>query len=340
MQRKLTVCSIAAVVLATLLAGITAQAGQYKLALNHCTSLESPWHKASVAFADYINERIGDRYKIEVYGNGALVQANWKVMFEMTQSGAAHLGIEATATLSSLVDEVGALNLPFLFDDKEHVQRFVDARCPSWVKWFYNALEEQNLVVLAETPRNFRQLSNNRHTIRTPEDIAGLRFRVPGSALFIDIFEALGAKPVPLPGGEIYTGIQLGTVVGQDNSITNQYDFKTYEVAKYFTVWNYVADTSALFMNKELWDTISPEDQAVFQEASKLWTEVNVQEDLKQMEVAMENMTKAGCEFYYMTAEEKVPFKKMLEPVYAKFAASVDENDMKVYLDYIEKTRQ
>ncbi len=335
-KSRIGVAMLAAV---ALFAATAAWAGQTKIAISHTSSLESPWNKASLAFADYVNGKLGDKYKVEVFGNGVLCQRNWKVMFEMTQANDSQMGLESATTLGSLVPEIGAINMPFLFDDTAHVTRFIESHCPVWENWFNKKILDQNLVILAATPRPFRQINNNVKLIKTPADIKGMVFRVPSTPLFVKIFEALGAKPVPLSSGEIYTAIQLGTVVGEDNSITVQYDFKTHEVAKNFTIWNYIADLSTMFINKDLWDAMPDADKKVFQEGAKIWIAKNDEFDQKQMKEAMENMTKSGVVFYTMTPAEKEPFKQLVKPVYDDFGKMVGVDNMKQYLEYVDKTR-
>ncbi len=315
-------------------------AGQTLIQISHTSSLESPWNKSSLIFADYINNKMGDRYKVEVFGNGVLCQRNWKVMFEMTQNNESQIGLESATTLGSLVPEIGAINLPFLFDDTAHVTRFIEAKCPAWEKWFNEKILNQDLVIIASTPRPFRQLNNNKKLVKTPADIEGMVFRVPSTPLFVKIFESLGAKPVPLSSGEIYTAIQLGTVSGEDNSIPVQYDFKTHEVAKFFTIWNYIADLSTMFINRELWEAMPDADKAVFMEAAKIWVDKNDEFDQLQIKEAMENMAKSGVQFYEMTPADKEPFKQLVEPVYAEFRSQVGDADMDQFLEYVNKTRQ
>jgi TRAP-type C4-dicarboxylate transport system substrate-binding protein len=311
-----------------------------KIAISHTSSLESPWQKASLKFADYVNGKTGGRYNVEVFGNGVLCQRNWKIMLEMTQAGTSQIGIESVTALASIVPEIGALSLPFLFKDTEHLIRFLEMNPPIWNKWLYEGFEKQNLVILSITPRPFRQLNNNKRIIKSPEDIKDLRFRVPNVPLFVKIFEALGAKPVPLPSGEIYTAIQLGTVVGEDNSIPVQYDFKTHEVAKNFTVWNYIADCSILFINKDLWNKMSNEDKAIFKEGGKIWGETNIKQDAEYSVIARQNMEKAGVKFYEMSDAEKEPFRKLVQPVYADMAKQVGEDNFKAFLEAVEKAKK
>lgn len=311
-----------------------------KIAISHTSSLESPWQKASLNFADIVNKGTGGRYNVEVFGNGVLCQRNWKIMLEMTQAGSSQIGIESVTALASIVPEIGALGLPFLFENMDHVISFLDMNAPVWQKWLYEGFEKQNLVVLSITPRPFRQLNNNKKLVKTPADIKDMRFRVPNTPLFVKIFEALGAKPVPLSSGEIYTAIQLGTVVGEDNSIPVQYDFKTHEVAKNFTIWNYIADASIIFINKDLWGKISEADKAVYRQAAKVWGDTNIKQDTDYTVIARQNMEKAGVNFYEMSDAEKTPFKKLVESVYIDMAKQVGEDNFKAYMDAVVKTKK
>jgi tripartite ATP-independent transporter DctP family solute receptor len=330
---------VMAAVLLVMATPAASAAGQ-KVTVSHNASLESPWEKASRKFAEIVNSRTGGKFNVEVFGNGVLFQRNWQVLLEMTQSGANHIGIEAVSALSTKVSEISALSLPFLFSDMGHVNRFLDLNAPVWKKWLYDGFETKNLVVLGLTPRPFRQLNNNKVLVKTPDDMKGLKFRVPANPFFVKIFEALGAKPVPLPSGEIYTAIQLGTVVGEDNSIPVQYDFKTHEVAKNFTVWNYIADGSILFMNKDAYYKLSDSERAVYKEAAKEWGAVNLKEDDAYTVIARSSMEKAGVKFYVMSDAEKEPFRKLVQPVYDDFAKQVGGDNWKAFLDAVEKTRK
>lgn len=351
MKRQATRTAIILIALIVVLSGISFAGGSkeqqaadkpaaaQKIAVSHNGSLESPWQKASLKFAEIVNSKSNGRFNVEVFGNGVLFQRNWQVLLEIVQSGATQIGIESVTALGSKVPEISALGLPFLFSDIDHVIRFLDSGAPIWDKWLYEGFESKNLVVLSICPRPFRQLNNNKRIIKTPEDIKGLKFRVPSSTMFVKIFEAMGAKPVPLPSGEIYTAIQLGTVVGEDNSISVQYDFKTHEVAKNFTIWNYIADASIMFMNKEAYYKLSDADKNMFKEAGREWASANVKEDQAQLIKARAEMEKAGVKFYEMTEAEKAPFKELMKPVYEDFAKQVGPDNFKAFMDAVEKTR-
>lgn len=309
-----------------------------KMALSHTNSMESPWEKASQAFAKVLNEESNGRFNVETFPNGSLCQKNWKVMIEMTQSGSSQFGIESVTALASEIPELGAIQIPFLFQNEQHVMNFLDQNPKIWQKWL-DQFEKKNIKVIGINLRPFRQLINNKVMVKTPEDIKGLKFRVPDNPTFVKIFELLGAKPVPLSWGEIYSAIQLGTIVGEDNAVGTVYDAKTHEVAKNMTLWNYIADASILFMNKELWDSLDKQEQELITKAAETWEITDYNENADYAKMARTEMDKANVQFYEMSAEEKEPFKELVQPLYDDFKNKLGEKDWNAFMEAIEAAR-
>ena len=330
---------IAAAVIFTAFSILSQAVDPIRISVSHTSSLESPYQKGALAMADMINKESNGKFKVEVFGNGVLVQKNWRIMFEQTQAGSNGIAIESVTALASIVPELGGINLPFLFQDIDHLDRFLQANPPILQKWI-KKFEEKNLVVMAIAPRPFRQLINKTKLVKTPEDISGMKFRVPQNPMFVRIFEAMGAKPVPLSSGEIYSAIQLGTVVGEDNSIPVVYDFKTYEVAKYMTIWNYIGDASLVVVNKGIWDKLTPDEQSLFRKAGQEWATVNIRDDASYSVLARNNMEKAGVKFYDMDDAGKQAFAKMMTPVYVDFEKLVGAADWKSYQEEVAKQRK
>ena len=337
MNRK-TFRLVAALMLSVLVAPVSA-ADAIKVSVSHTSSLESPWQKGAVVMADIINKGAAGKYDVKLFGNGVLNQKNWRIMFEQTQAGSNTIAIESVTALASIVPELGGINLPFLYQDFDHLNRFMQANPPVLDKWL-KKFEEKNLVVLAIAPRPFRQLINKTKLVKTPADIEGMKFRVPQNPMFVKVFESMGAKPVPMSSGEIYTAIQLGTVVGEDNSTPVVYDFKTHEVAKFMTIWNYMADASLVVINKDFWNKLSADEKALFKKAGQEWVKVNINEDTTYSVKARNNMEKAGVKFYDMDDAGKQAFAKMMGPVYADFEKVVGAADWKSYQEEIVKTRK
>ncbi|ERF60619.1 TRAP transporter substrate-binding protein [Treponema socranskii] len=291
---------------------------------------------------EYIKEQILKKHpntKCTIYPNGQLAKGDWKIIFEQTQSNVVQMTCESQVTLATLVPELFALSTPFLFDDMNHLIRFMETE-PEYVKKWFAKLEDNNLKVLVYWPRGPRQLLNSKRPIISPADIAGLKFRVPGMDLFITTFEAMGAKPVPLPSGEIYTAMQLGTVAGEDNSLQTIFTTKTFEQGKYFNVWNYMADGVLVVVNKTWYDNLPADFRADLDDIAKESTKVMLELINKGELKAREEMAARGIKFTDFTTAMKKPWIDRMGPVYASVAKTIGEETFKKLKAGAEATRQ
>lgn len=315
-----------------------ASAGKIQVAFQHNNTEDNPWHKGALYIKKVVEERSNGRIKVKIYPNGILCQRNWKLMIEQTQKGSSQMMLESSIAFATIVPELFALNLPFSFENVEHYKRFMQ-ELPDVVQKWLKKFEEQDVRAIGMWTRPFRQVVNSARQIRTPEDLEGLKFRVPGLDLFVKTWEALGTKPVPLPMGDLYTAIQLGTVVGEDNSVNTVYSYKTYEVCKYMTIWDYMPDGVLVVMNKSFWDKLSKADQDLFAAAVHESREVVYKADREYEKIAMTNMIDSGIKFTFLNEEQKKPFKKLVKPVYNMMEDVVGKEDLEALLRAIEKTR-
>ena len=316
-----------------------AQAAPTRVSVSQTSSDQSPWQKGAVAFANYLNEKSGGKYQAQVFPNASLSQGNYTIMMEQIQSGALQVAVESLTVLGAYNEKAGILNMPFTFADVDHVLRFLNLNDPVWAG-FMKDFEKANFVILAASPRPMRQLNNNVRMIKKVEDMANIIFRVPANPMYVSIFEALGAKPVPAPSSEIYTGIQLGTFNGEDNSVQIQYDFKTFEVAKNFSVINYIADLSFIFMNKDFYYKASDADRKLFHEAAQEFVKSDVAANKTYYDVAMEAGRKLGVEFYVVPEENKQGFRDKLAPFYKNFQSKFDQKELNAFLDAVKRSAQ
>ena len=304
-----------------LAAGGGGQAGQQRTTRINVTQTnneQSVWHHATVAFADYLNKNSNGRYDAHVFPNASLSQGNYTIMMEQLQSGAVQVAVESLTVIAAYNQKPGILQLPFIFEDVEHVLRFVQLNDPTWQGWL-KEFENSNFVILGGSPRPMRQLNNNQRVIRTVADMQGMRFRVPVNPFFVSIFETLGAVAVPAPSSEIYTGIQLGTFNGEDNSIQTQFDFRTFEVAKFFTVANYIADLSFIYINRDFYYGLSEDDRQLFRRAAQEFVRVDMAQNQTYLQTALDGGRRLNVEFWTMPEANKRLFQERLTPFLTEF---------------------
>jgi len=298
---------------------------------------QSPWQHAIVAFAQYVNENSNGKFDVHVFSNAALSQGSSAIQTEQTQTGALQISVESLTVLAAFNEKTGILQLPFLFSDVDHVHRFIQLNDPTWERWMKD-FEQANFVILGASPRPMRQLNNNVRIVKTPADMQGMRMRVPINPFFVSLFETMGAVPVPAPAVEIYTGIQLGTFNGEDNSIQLQYDFRTFEVAKNLSVVNYIADLSFIMANKDFYYSLSEEDRALFHRAAQEFVRVDKAENEAYLRVAMEGGRRLGVEFWVMPEENRQLFVQRLAPFYATQQAKYTAAEWNAFHEAVKRS--
>ncbi len=340
MKRLVVIAVMVSIVFSMAFAQGESEAAGAKVQMNieHNLPKTETWQKGFEFIKAEMQDRFPGQIESTIYPNGQLANNNWATIFEQTQENVVQMACESQVTLASLVPELFSLSTPFMFEDMQHVLRFMDEK-PAFVDKWFAKLEDKNLKVIAYWPRAPRQLLNSQHPIITPDDIKGMVFRVPAMDLFVTTFQAMGANPVPLPSGEIYTAMQMGTVSGEDNAISTIQSTRTYEQGKYFNVWNYMGDGVLVVVNKDWFDGLSADMQAALLEVGAESTDVVLQATIEREVAGRKTMEEAGIEFTDFTAEMKEPWRALMGPAYAAIEKTVGTEDWNALVKLADATR-
>ena len=265
-RRKKLLCFLVGSMVACSIAGTAAQAQTPKtLKLGYILSEHSQLGAGATVFADEIAKRTGGRFKIEQYPNSAL--GGEVEMLKAVQLGTVDLAFITGAPLPNFLPDVGVFNIPFLFRDLNHAHAVLDGPIgQSYLAKF----RDKDLIALAWGENGLRHLTNSRREIRSPEDLRGLKLRVPQSDVMLTGFKALGADVHPLAFPLLYGALQSGEFDGQENPIATIISSKFYQVQKYLTLSGHVYDPAILFMSVDDFDGLSAEDKKSFVASAKM----------------------------------------------------------------------
>jgi tripartite ATP-independent transporter DctP family solute receptor len=235
------------------------------LKLGYILSTDSQLGAGGAVFADEIAKRTHGRYRIEQYPNSAL--GGEVEMLKAVQLGTVDLAFITGAPLPNFVPDVGVFNIPFLFRDLAHAHTVLDGPIgQSNLEKF----REKGLVAMAWGENGMRHITNSKHEIRSPDDLKGLKLRLPQSDVMLAGFKSLGADVRPLAFPQLYGALQSGQFDGQENPIATIQSSKFNQVQKYLTLTGHVYDPAILFMSIDDFDELSAEDKRSFIEAAKL----------------------------------------------------------------------
>lgn len=200
-------------------------------------------------FADLVAERSGGSITIDVFPNDTLAGGNSTKGVEYIAVGAADLGAYATCVLANIEPKMSVATLPWSFTSYQEARQVIDTTGGAY---YAELLDAKGITYLGSFHNGFRQLTNSKHPVTTPEDLKDLKIRVPGSAVYMGVFKALGASPTAMSWSEVFTAIQQKTIDGQENGCSVTKSAKMDEIQKYMTIWNYSYEMISLWPTKGL----------------------------------------------------------------------------------------
>ncbi len=284
-----------------------------------------PWGIAAEKWAELVAERTDGRINMKVYPGASLVSGDQTKEFTAMRRGIIDMAVGSTINWSPQIQELNVFALPFLMPDYEAIDALTQG--PVGEKIF-EIIESNGVVPLAWGENGFREVSNSKHPIRTPEDLRGLKIRVVGSPLFNDTFTALGANPTQMSWADAKPALTTGAVDGQENPLSVFTVAKVYEVGqKYLTFWHYVADPLIFAVNQDVWNSFSPEDQAIVREAAleagALCIEIARKGLVGDDKSAIKEVEALGVEVVELTPEQHQAFVDATRGVYDSWKAKI-----------------
>lgn len=223
------------------------------------------WGMGAQKWADLVKDKTNGLINIKPYFGSSLLagkQTNW---FQAVSEGSIDFVMDSTINASGVVKELNLFSLPFFINTYENVDKIENGESG---KAIISKMEQLGVVTLAWGENGFRQITNSKRPITEPADMKGLKFRVVGSPIFIDIFHTLGADAVSMNWGDAVTAFQQGAVDGQENPYGVLIPVQIWQYHKYLTNWNYVIDPLVLGVSKSVWATFPNYIQNAIREAA------------------------------------------------------------------------
>lgn len=261
-------------------------------------------------FAAEVAEATGGEVVVEVFHSSQL--GDTTEMLDQARAGANVGTVTDVARLSSFVPSLAIMSAPFLFDTYEQADKF--ALSDAYLGWGDELADTSGIVMLASNWYQGARHALTQDPIASPADLSGVRMRTIGAPIWIETIRAMGAEPTPIPWGEVYSALQLGTIDAAEAQPTAIWGAKLYEVIKHVNKTGHIQLVTALVVSKESWDDVSPENQKIVRDlavengryASGLTIELGEQ--------AMKDVAASGVEIHEV---DLAPFKQAVAGVYS-----------------------
>lgn len=221
--------------------------------------------QAMKVFADKLNELAPGRFDIQLFDSGSLFAQGADL--DALQRGNAEMTYVSFQLIADAIPQYGVLTSGYLFQSPAHYRAFLNSDLGAEFK--KTVSEEMDIQLLDVCYLGTRQLNlREARDVKVPADLAGLKLRMPSSDAWLFLGEALGANPTPLPFGEVYLGLQAGTIDAQDNPLPTVEAAKFYEVTKQIVLTSHLVDGIMVTVNNITWDKLSDAEKAAMTEAA------------------------------------------------------------------------
>ncbi|MDQ0586222.1 TRAP transporter substrate-binding protein [Variovorax paradoxus] len=317
---------------ALLAAMSAARAEPVVLSLVHAAATTHPAHLAALQFARRVEERTHGQVRTEIFPASQLGSEN--ELLQKVRLGAVDMDVTSLNYLIKYEKTFSVVVMPYLFDSYAHAHRVLDGPAMNWLA---PLAEKQGFVILSNWEWGFRNLTNNKRPINVPEDVRGLRVRVPPVAELEATMEALGAQVSKVGFKELPQALSQGLVDGQENPLNVIYYNKLYEVQKHLALTRHVYYNTLHLMSTRTWAKLTPAEQAIVREESKVAGDGMRKKIIAEEEELIEKMMAAGVK---VTRPDPAPFRAATQGAREGIRRFAGDENVRTFLKMVDAERR
>ena len=300
-----------------LLCGLTlfsgAAAAQQEVKFGHVGAPGSLFAQTAEEFAKRANAKLGDKAKVVVYGSSQL--GSDSELLKKLKLGTVDLALPSTV-MTSVAPEFGVFEMPYLVQDRSHAAKIAkDIIHPV----LGPIVDKQGYKILAVWENGFRHITNSKRAINKPEDLKGIKLRVPGGVWRVKMFQAYGASPSPMELKEVFVALQTGVMDGQENPFAQIFPSRFHEVQKFLSLTGHVY-TPAYVTAGASWQRFPEEVRKTLEAALKEMEPVALEMAGRLDDEFLGKMKQAGIA---VNEVDKAAFVAASKAVYEDFAKEV-----------------
>lgn len=282
-------------------------------------------YAAAQEFEKRVEEYSGGSIELQIFANGSLYGGDGNAAVSSLGNGSLDIVILAASLYASFDPSFYVISVPYLFDDAKQLQDYLNS--DTGVELF-NSVEDMGITCLGRWTRSFRQVTNNKKPITQPSDLSGLKLRTPSNSLYVEFFQACGANATPMSFSEVYNALQLNTLDGQENPVDVPATNNFYEVQKYISGTNHIADAWVVGMNTKKLTGLSENQQEALKKAAEECQQWYVDYQSEKDTEMLQLLTDHGMEYNELTEEGLKQFVETSQNLYPKFKELVADDTL------------
>jgi len=290
----------------------------YTLKMGHVLAETHPYQIGAEKWKELIEEKSKGRIKVDVYHSSQL--GGERQLQEGVQGNTVQAALIGS-TLGMLEPAFLVNDLPYVYENAEVARKNLDGELGTKL---FSLLDDKGIKGLAWWEQGYRNVTTANKPVRKPEDLQGLKIRVPETETYIETFNTLGANAVTIPFSELFNAMEQGIVDGQENPVAQIFTSAFYEVQKYTSLTEHFYGPAALIISQKFYDSLPEDLQKVIDEAS-----IEARDYQRQVVTEQTNQYIADLKAKGMTIIEdvdKAAFREATKSVHEKYASKIGQD--------------
>jgi C4-dicarboxylate-binding protein DctP len=289
---------------------------------SHVTADNTPKGQGALKFKELAEQKLPGKVEVQVFPNSQLFADDQEM--DALLLGDIHILAPSLSKFDRYTKKLQVFDLPFLFKDLDAVNRF--QKSPVGLE-LLNSMRDKGIQGLGYWLNGMKQLSTNKSQLQRPADVKGLKFRIQDSDVLLDQFRALGANPQKMAFSEVYQALQTGVVDGQENTWSNIYTQKFFEVQESITETNHGVILYMVITTTDWWDSLPKDIQTGLMDAMREATDYANQQAFKINQQDRQQVSDAGkAKIHTLSQDDLVEWRKIMEPVWKKYEADIGKD--------------
>ena len=301
------------------------------LRLSHARSAGSIADLTAFKFKELVEANSEQQIGVQIYPNNGLSSGDQSRAIDMLKDGTIDIQICSATDLYNLDQRFGTFWLPFLFENDDQINYFVQDQNVNEILGSW--LQPHGIDLLTMYSAGARQISNNVREITSPEDLEGIKFRVPPFEGALTTFEALGAQAVKMDFSEVNRALQNNEIQGQESNVASFITNKLYKEQPFLTLWNGIYDTQVWIANDESYQKLSDDQKEAFNQSLKetmAWR-LNLSTEFKKL--YLKTLEERGVKITTLTPEQIALFREKALPIYERYIESLGLETLNLFLN-------
>ncbi|MEI4472444.1 TRAP transporter substrate-binding protein DctP [Frigidibacter sp. MR17.24] len=334
LARGATAALALATALGTALPAAAADYGRHTFKVSNGAAEDHPVSAGVDAMSACMQAGSDGKMKLRGFYNGQL--GDDAEATQSVRSGSIEMVVTGAAAIGGIEPAMSAFELPFLFSSDEEVDAVMTG------PYFDHVAEKMpghGLILLSIWENGFRNTTNSKHPIEKAEDFGGMNFRVMQNPIFLDTFRRLGANPVPMAFGEVFTALETGAVDGQENPLPLIQASRFYEVQSYLTLTRHAYSPTPVLISKQVWDGLNADEQALTRNCAAEGRTAQIARSRAAVDEALATLKEEGMEVNDLTPEAMDHLRELVVPAYDAAIPTIGQENYDLLMAELKKLR-